>query len=126
MTEAFRESVSRIIGKTFGGEHHVRSVEFAPCGDEREYAVVKLGSGHTMSTWDNGELTALVIGAHEECIRVEVEPNGMRGLKILMHPRKRQTERQLPIMECHPTIEQSVRGYRDGSEWARIRQELSI
>lgn len=54
-------------------------------------------------------LTRLVIGAHDECIRVEISPCAFRYLKIEMWPRE---GREGCISRRHPTIEQAIESYR--------------
>jgi len=68
--------------------------------------------GHGLATFDTNRLTRLVIGAHEECIRVEVSPKAFRYLEIAMWPRK---GREGSLFERHPTIEDAVKSYREGS-----------
>jgi hypothetical protein len=62
-----------------------------------------------LSTWDSNGLTNLVIGAHDRCIRVEIEPCNFSRIAVIMHPR----ERDKPSMcQRHPTIEQAIEIYR--------------
>jgi len=67
-----------------------------------------------LSTFDADGLTRLVVGAHEQCIRVSVEGAGPRMLRISMWPRK---GREGAMHERHPTIEQAVE---------RIRASLGV
>jgi len=60
------------------------------------------------STFDGSKLTTLVIGAHEEAIRVEIEPCNPSYLRVCMWQRQRDGE----ISQRHPTIEQAVETYR--------------
>lgn len=64
--------------------------------------------GHGLASFDTNRLTRLVIGAHEECIRVEVGPKAFRYLEIAMWPRQREGG----LMISHPTIEEAVERYR--------------
>ncbi len=66
-------------------------------------------SAYGLSTWDFNRLTRLVIGAHDECIRVEISPCAFRYLKIEMWPRE---GREGCISRRHPTIEQAIESYR--------------
>lgn len=66
---------------------------------------------HLLATFDMAGLTTLVIGAHDECIRVEINPVNFRNVAICMWPRQREGG----ISERHPTIEQAINYYRDTS-----------
>lgn len=68
-----------------------------------------LGRSPSLATWDFNHLTKLVIGAHDECVRVEVEPHGFGYLRISMWPR---AGRDGDIARRHPTIEQAIAQYR--------------
>ena len=72
--------------------------------------------GFGLSTFDFSGLTTLVIGAHEECIRVEIEPCNMQHLSIIMHPRQRDGEH---IYQLHPSIEEAVKRHRHTGEPAK-------
>lgn len=65
--------------------------------------------GHGLGTFDTNRLTRLVIGAHDECIRIEVSPKAFRYLEIAMWPRN---GRSGAMHERHPTIEQAVADFR--------------
>ncbi len=62
-----------------------------------------------LSTYDFDHLSRLVIGAHDECIRVDISPCSFRYLRIYMHPREREGGMALR----HPTIEQAIADFRD-------------
>lgn len=66
-------------------------------------------SGGSMATWDFDHLTRLVIGAHDECIRVGIEPVAPRYFRFSFHPRQRDGER---IHTRHPIIETAIASYR--------------
>lgn len=68
-----------------------------------------LGNRPALASWDFNQLTRLVIGAHDECIRVEVEPHGFGYLKINMWPRK---GRDGTMFERHPSIEDAISDFR--------------
>jgi hypothetical protein len=65
--------------------------------------------GHGLATFDTARLTRLVIGAHEECIRVEISPKAFRYLEIAMWPR---SGREGRLFERHPTIEEAIKSFR--------------
>ena len=56
-----------------------------------------------LATYDTDGLTALVLGAHEKAIRVEIGPVNFTHLAITMHPRARDAANQ---WGRHPSIEQ--------------------
>ncbi len=62
-----------------------------------------------LSTFDGSSLATLVIGAHEEMIRVEIEPATFYDIAICMWPRQ---SREGETWRKHPTIEQAVNTYR--------------
>lgn len=61
-----------------------------------------------LSTFDGSKLTTLVIGAHEEAIRVEIEPLNFSHIAVCMWQRQREGG----ICKRHPTIEQAIESYR--------------
>lgn len=63
----------------------------------------------SLATFDGASLTRLVIGAHEEMIRVEIDPVSFKYLAVCMWPR---VSREGNIGQRHPTIEQAVESYR--------------
>lgn len=62
-----------------------------------------------LATWDFDNLTRLVIGAHDECIRVEIEPKTFRHLRINMWPRLARTG---SMFQRYPTMEAAIADYR--------------
>lgn len=68
-----------------------------------------------LSTYDASQLTTLVIGAHEEAIRVEIEPCNPRHLRVVMHPRMRASDH---MHARHPSLEDAVSIYRYGKKGA--------
>ena len=61
------------------------------------------------ATWDFDQLTRLVIGAHDECIRLQIAPSGPGMLSVMMWPRE---DREGNMSKRHPTIEQAITDYR--------------
>lgn len=68
---------------------------------------------NSLATWDFDQLTRLVIGAHDECIRLEISPCSFQYIRISMWPRK---GREGPMHSRHPTIEDAIATYRRLSE----------
>lgn len=58
-----------------------------------------------LSTYDHDNLTRLVVLAHDQCIRVRIEPVAFRYLAIVMSPRRRDAK---TFMDGHPTIEEAI------------------
>lgn len=65
-------------------------------------------SHHGLATWDFNHLTRLVIGAHDRCIRLDIDARARNYLALMMWPRKREGS----MSQRHPTIEQAIAGFR--------------
>lgn len=65
-----------------------------------------------LATYDHDHLTRLVVLAHDQCIRLRIEPVAFSYLAIILSPRRREAA---SFMEGHPTMEEAV---------ARIRPKL--
>ena len=87
-----------------------RTFETAEWAGERWVRFIVYAKGGRLCTVDGDGLTRLVIGAHEEMIRVDVSPHTFCHLEILMH---RRHTREGSISQRHPTIEQAVESYRN-------------
>ena len=105
----------RVLEKAYGGAHHIP-------GDLKQkgsYIECNVYSG--LSTYDNTTLTRLVLGAHDECCRMEIQASGPGRLKLLFSDRKRPEEcGELPLMNGHATIEQAITAYRHGKRLAQL------
>ena len=93
----FAEKIELFIAYVFGGRHHTRAVEF-----KENHYLIKFWDD--LTTWDGNKLTKVVVASHDLGLRVDVEPNGMRGLRLMIHNR---TQRE-SIMKGHPTLEQHL------------------
>lgn len=117
MTDDQKERIKRVLGRTFrcasscGGLHHLPPIKWS------EHSASINAAYADLSTWDFNRLTALVIGAHDECIRVEVSQGGPRAVKITCWPRQREGS----MSERHPTIEAAIEQYR-GKKSAGVRE----
>ena len=80
----------------YRGEHHFPA-KMKPYGEG--WSMSHYGS---MATFDDNELTRLVLMAHSHCIRVEVAQGGPDRLRISIWKRGREGR----MYERHPTIEQ--------------------
>lgn len=61
------------------------------------------------ATWDFDQLTRLVIGAHDDCIRMLISPSGPGMLCLSFWPRE---DREGKMAKRHPTIEEAIASYR--------------
>lgn len=96
-----------LLCHAYGGAHHVGKVTLG--AGERYLAVTHHGS---TATADGADLTRLVIAAHEVAVRLEIQPGGPHGLRILLHPRIRSAR----IATNHPTIDNAIATLRE--RWA--------
>jgi hypothetical protein len=99
LSKAFRTGVYNLSIKWEKAEF--RSVD-------HPFMTVTIYAGGGISTWDFDPMTRLVIAAHDECIRIDVEPVAHNYLRIYMHQRQREGG----MSSRHPTIEQAVEAYR--------------
>ena len=96
------EEATAFFSKFYRGEHHFPS------------KIKKFGEGWAMShygslaTFDGADLTRLVLLAHDECIRVQIEQGGPNRLRIEIWKRAREG----PMYARHPTIEQAIESIR--------------
>lgn len=65
--------------------------------------------GCSLATFDFDHLTRLVIKAHDEAVRVEVQPHTFRHLAIRMWSR---STREGAMSERHPTIDEAISNFR--------------
>jgi hypothetical protein len=86
----------------FRGEHHFPG-KMKPYGDG--WAISYLGG---LSTYDCNDLTRLVLLAHAQCIRANVDQGGPNRLRIAIWRRQRDGS----IFERHPTIEQAIEQFQ--------------
>ena len=93
----FAEKIELFIDYVFGGRHHTQAVV-----DNGGHYIIKFYQD--LSTWDANVLTAIVVAAHDLGLRVDVQPNGTRALRLMIHNR---TQRE-SVMKGHPTLEQHL------------------
>lgn len=93
------QAAIKILSRAYRGGHHIP----AKVHDKGLYACVDINSD--LATYDGDLLTRLVVLAHDECVRLEIQPSGPGKVKLLFHPRKTRNGR---LSQCHPTIEQAI------------------
>lgn len=97
--------VADLVGLVVHGVHHWPN--FARQRWDTEYCI-RLTYDRSMATYDNCDLTSLVVLAHDLCIRVEISPCNFRYFEIQFHQRQREGR----FSDRHPTIEAMVAGLR--------------
>lgn len=98
-----------VLAKTFGGIHNVRHWDKRDANDI--FVAVTLDYGRDLATWDGNTLTALVVHAHDECVRLSIRHAGARRFGLMFHPRTREGR----IGQRHPTMEQAIATMRGTS-----------
>jgi len=103
------ETVADFLGDVFGGIYHLdtralRKVEW----DNKHHILFILG-WHSLATVDFGELTRIVVLAHDRALRVEISPHTFRHMKLLFHQRETGNE---PSTQC-PTLEDHIQRIRN-------------
>jgi hypothetical protein len=102
------EVVADLLGDLFLGIYHLdpkvlRKVDWA----NDHHIILALG-WRSLATYDNDELTRLVILCHDRAIRCEISARNYKYLELMFHRRKRGRA----LYERHPTIEEAVEKIR--------------
>ncbi len=90
-----------LLAKVFGGRHHLNKIHVI--GDKS----IAIYYRNALSTFDGGNLTHLVILAHEKAIRVEISAYQSEVRIILSYRGKREGK----IYERHPNLETAIATY---------------
>jgi hypothetical protein len=102
--------VEQVITFTYGGMHN------CPGKVREENGMVEISAwvGQMgLATWDRDDLTRLVVGAHDQCLRLAVCPSGPGMLKLRFMLRDRAANvGDAPISNGHPTIADALKAYR--------------
>lgn len=99
--KTLKEKAETVLAFTFGGLYNVPGKTY----DKGRRLEVNLYGG--ISTYDNDNLTKLVIKCHEECVRMEICSSGPRMVKLVFtnrNPTGDSTER-------HPRIHDVLTKY---------------
>lgn len=105
---AFGAQVADFLGWWLYGIYHAqKDVLRADWTTERFIRLTMACSG--WSSFDNPQLTRLVLGAHDRAIRVDISPCNGRYVWLTFHPRERHAER---MSERHPSIEYAMERHR--------------
>jgi hypothetical protein len=92
------QKVELFIDFVFGGKHHTNKVI-----NHNSWYEVKFYQD--VATWDFNIMTKMVVASHDLGLRADIEANGLRGLKVLLHNRK---SREGLMHQRHPTLEQHL------------------
>jgi hypothetical protein len=102
------ERMQAVLAATFGGLHNApRPIHKLHEGTPYEHWEVS--TSQELATFDFNRLTALVVAAHDRCVRVSVVSSGPNMVKIVLFPRK---GRGGSMSERHPTIEDALETIR--------------
>ena len=93
------QAAIKILSRAYRGGHLIP----AKVHDKGLYACVYVDSD--LATYDGDLLTRLVVLAHDECVRLEIQPSGPGKLRLLFHVRKGRGGR---LMDRHPTMEDAI------------------
>lgn len=104
----FQQEACRLMVKAFRTGVYNLSVNWETIDWDFGYGVCFVVSHHGLATWDFDHLTRLVIGAHDACIRVDIDARARNYLALMMWPRKREGR----MSERHPTMEQAIADFR--------------
>ncbi len=98
--------VANLLSTLLGGMHHLTSHTKIVKIDWSNpyYIVVPFGRG--LATYDGNLLTSLVVLAHDNLLRVEVNPRHRLYLELVFHKRK---GREGWLSERMPTIEEHIK-----------------
>ncbi len=90
-----------LLSKVFGGRHQLNEIH--AIGEN----TIAMSYWNALSTFDGGQLTHLVILAHEKAIRVEISAD-KSDLRIVLSYRGK---REGMIFERHPDLETAIATY---------------
>lgn len=80
--------VAMILDKVFGGIHNVPLAK-APVAWDDEYVIHVTLSWQTLATVDDSRLTALVVLAHDNVLRLQIAAKAANHIELMFHQRQR-------------------------------------
>lgn len=104
MPLSLRQKAENVLAVAYRGLHHV-DMRRAKDRGGHVFSVCVLGG---VSTYDFDVLTRLVIAAHDECVRLDIEAASPKYLRLSFSDR----EREGRIYNRHPTIEEAIQSIR--------------
>lgn len=100
--------VANLLGRVFLGIYHLPGKALERV-DWRNETFVEFIIDKDLSTFDFNELTAFVVYAHDEMIRISIVGCGSRYMKMIFHKRHK---REGSVSERYPTIETHIEDLR--------------
>jgi len=98
------EAVANLLGRVFSGIYHLQGATLDRVNWQDPYCVEYTHRGD-LATFDFSHLTALVVFAHDEMIRVSIQGCGPGYMKLMFHQRDSRTG---SVSERYPTIEDHI------------------
>lgn len=102
------ENVANLLDKVFCGIYHLDMGKLQKVDWGDTYVVCVQLYMRNLSTYDNDNLTRLVVLAHDHCLRVDISARTVKTLELMFHQRKPSGS----YAERMPTIEQHLADIR--------------
>ena len=99
------ETVANLLGHVFLGIYHLHTGALRNVDWSNNHHIQFIYRGE-LATFDFNSLTALVVFAHDEMMRVSIEGCGPDYMRLMFHQRKSRTG---SICEKCPTIEKHIK-----------------
>lgn len=97
-----------ILSKVFGGLHHLPNKQLEKFPYFETYCITYMHMG-SLSTYDPGNLSGLVILAHDLAVRFSLAGKANHYIEFMFHEREREGD----FSKRHPTIENHAKGWRN-------------
>jgi hypothetical protein len=102
------ENVANLLDKVFCGIYHLDASKLKKINwSDTHFVAVQL-HWQSLSTYDNDNLTRLVVLAHDHCLRVDISARTVKTIEIMFHQRKPGGS----LMDRMPTMEQHLADIR--------------
>lgn len=114
--------VAQLLGTVYGGIYHLPQhcyMSKKTQWDNSKHIRIYLEDSNHLSTFDFNHLTALVILAHDYCVRLHIKPCTPRLLILDFHLRERNGKE---IYSYHPTIEEAIADPEH--RWRPLQEEV--
>lgn len=110
--------VAELLNDAFYGIYHLDRGKLAKV-DWGDTYVVSVQIYASLSTYDNDNLTRLVVLSHDRCLRLTISARTVNTLELMFHQRQRggSYSERLPTMEDHLT---DIRRYHPAPEQREV------